>query len=241
MSGHNKWSKIARKKGINDQKRGKIFSKIIREITVAAKIGGSDPASNFRLRNGLLLAKSSNMPKDVIDRAIKKGAGDSGNINFEEITYEGYGPNGVALMVKCLTDNKIRTVAEVRHIITKYGGNLGSSGSVNFLFDKKGVIEVNKTNTTEETIMDIAIENGADDVADGGDTFDILATPDNFETVRKAIEDSNIDTLTAEITMVPQNTITVSGDNSETMMKLIEGLEDIDDVQNVYSNVEFEE
>jgi len=241
MSGHNKWSKIARKKGVNDQRRGKIFSKIIREITVASKISGPDPSSNVRLRNAIVLARTNNMPKDVVERAIKKGSGDSDGINFEEITYEGYGPGGTAIMVKCLTDNKIRTVAEIRHTITKYGGNLGATGSVNFLFDRKGIIEVSREDISEDKLMEIAIEAGAEDVTDEGDSFDIVTNPETFDDVRTAVEKTGVKIISAEITMVPKSTVTLSGEKADSVMKLIELLEDNDDVQSVYSNFDLEE
>lgn len=241
MSGHNKWSKIARKKGVNDQKRGKIFSKIIKEITVASKIGGADPSANARLRTALVNARVSNMPKDVIDRAVKKGAGGGADTNFDEVMYEGYGVGGTAIIVKCLTDNKTRTVGEVRHILTRYGGNMGATGSVSFQFDKKGIIEINKKDATEDKLMEIALEAGADDVTDEGDTFDVVTTPDKFDAVRTAIEQASIPVLSAEVTMIPQNTVSLNAEKAESVIKLLEALEDIDDVQNVYSNYDFAE
>jgi YebC/PmpR family DNA-binding regulatory protein len=241
MSGHNKWSKIARKKGVNDQKRGKIFSKIIKEITVAAKTGGADPSANMRLRSAIALSKSNNMPKDLVERAIKKGAGSGNDVNYEEITYEGYGPGGTALLVQCLTDNRVRTVGEIRHIITKHGGNLASTGSVSFMFDKKGLIEISKSKTTEEKIVELAIEAGADDVSEEADTFDIVTSPENFESVKQAIEIESIEILSGEITLIPQNNVSLDPDKAQTIMKLLEALEDLDDVQNVYSNFDFEE
>lgn len=243
MSGHNKWSKIARKKGVNDQKRGKIFSKIIKEITVSAKMGGPDPEGNTRLRSAIQLAKSNNMPKDIMERAIKKGSSsDSDGVNFEDIMYEAYGPGGTAILIKCLTDNKTRTVAEIRHILTKYGGQLGATGSVAFLFHKKGIIDIRQTDANEETLMDIAIEAGAEDVHDDDpESFEVVTTPDCFEAVKTAIEKAGIPIQSAEITMVPQTNVTLDKEKAETTMKVLELLEDNDEVQNVYSNFDCEE
>jgi YebC/PmpR family DNA-binding regulatory protein len=241
MAGHNKWSKIARKKGVSDQKRGKIFSKIIREITVAVKAGGPDPDANARLKTALLTGKANNLPKDVAERAITKASGGPDGANFDEITYEGYGPGGTALMVACLTDNKTRTVAEVRHIITKYGGNLGSTGSVNFMFDKKGIIEVKKESVTEDELMEITLDAGAEDVTDEGDTFYVVTSPQDFEPVRTAIEQAGKEIVSAEVTFIPQNTVKIGGSKAESLLKLIDLLEDNDDVQNVYSNFDIEE
>jgi len=241
MSGHNKWSKIARKKGVNDQKRGQIFSKIIKEITAAARSGGPDPDGNTRLRSAIALSKNNNMPKDLVDRAIKKGSGGDSSVHYEEITYEGYGPGGTAVIIKCLTDNKVRTVGEIRHIMTRHGGNLGSTGSVNFMFDKKGIIEINKTEVPEEKIVELAIEAGADDVSDEGETFDIVTSPESFEDVKKAIEKASIRMISSELTLIPQTNVSLKADKADSVMRLLEALEELDDVQNVYSNFDVEE
>lgn len=240
MSGHSKWSKIHRKKGVNDQKRGKIFGKIIKELTVAVRAGGSEAGANPRLRTAMLNAKSNNMPKDVMERAINKGLG-GGEADYDEVTYEGYGPGGTAIMVKCLTENKNRTVSEVRHIISKHGGNLGSTGSVNYLFEKKGVIEVKKDGLTEDTLMEIALEAGAEDVTDEEDQYEVLCAPDDFENVRLALEQKSIEMISAKVSMLPQNNVELSGEQAEAMMKMLELLEDNDDIQEVYTNFDIAE
>jgi len=237
VSGHSKWSTIKRKKGANDAKRGKIFTKLIKEITVAARMGGGDPEGNPRLRSAITAAKSENMPKDNIERAIKKGTGDLEGVNYEEITYEGYGPGGVAVLVECLTDNKNRTVADVRHFFAKSGGNLGESGCVSWMFDKKGVIQVDKGVVSEDELMDLAIEAGAEDVVEEESEFQIVAAPEDFNDVVAALEEREVSYLEASIVMLPKNTVSVDSEKTaKSLLKLLENLEDNDDVQKVHAN-----
>lgn len=238
MSGHSKWSTIKHKKGAADKKRAKIFTKLIKEITVAARMGGGDPNANPRLRHAIDSAKAQNMPKDNVDRAIKKGTGDMDGVNYEEILYEGYGPGGVAVMVECLTDNKNRTIADVRYIFNKAGGNVGTDGCVAWMFDKKGVITVSKESAEEETLMEVAIDAGAEDIKDEGDSFDVLTAPEDFDAVKDAIDGAEISYEVAEISMVPQNTTAVSGKEAEQMIKFMEALDDCDDIQNFYTNAD---
>ena len=241
MSGHSKWHTIKHKKGALDAKRGKIFTKLIKEITVAARTGGSgDVDSNARLRKAVNDAKAQNMPNDTIDRAIKRGTGELEGVAYDEITYEGYGPNGVAVMVETMTDNRNRTVAELRHLFSKNGGNLGESGSVAWMFDKKGYIVVDKAAKPEEELFDIAIEAGADDMQDDGDVWEILTTPENFESVTEAIKDSGVQPQAAEISMIPQNYIHLEGADAKQMMKLYEAIDDNEDVQKVYANFDID-
>lgn len=241
MSGHSKWSTIRHKKGATDAKRGKIFSKLIKEITVAARMGGGDPDANPRLRAAIQAAKSENMPKDNIDRAIKKGTGELEGVNYEESVYEGYGPGGAAIMVESLTDNKNRAVADIRHIFNKYSGNLGENGCVGWMFDKKGYIVVEAAAADEDTVMETAIEAGAEDVREDEDNFEIITTPEDFESVKSAIEKASISYIVAEITMLPQTTINLAGKEAEQMFKLMEMLEDCDDVQKAYTNADIPE
>ena len=242
MSGHSKWHTIKHKKGALDAKRGKIFTKLIKEITVAARTGGTgDIDSNARLRKAVSDAKAQNMPNDTIDRAIKRGTGELEGVAYDEITYEGYGPNGVAVMVETMTDNRNRTVAELRHIFSKNGGNLGESGSVAWMFDKKGYIVVDKAAKSEDELFEIAIDAGADDMQDEGDVFEIYTTPDAFETVNEAIKKAGVDPQAAEVSMIPQNYIELSGADAKTMIKLYDALEDNDDVQKVYANFDIDE
>jgi YebC/PmpR family DNA-binding regulatory protein len=241
MSGHSKWHSIKHKKGALDAKRGKLFTKFIKEITVAARTGGGDPDANARLRKAISDAKAGNMPNDTIDRAIRRGTGEEDGVNYEEITYEGYGPGGVALLIQSMTDNRNRTVAEIRHIFSKNGGNLGESGSVGWLFEKKGYIVVNKSAKPEEELFDIVIEAGADDLRDDEDNFEIITSPDNFESVSTALKSAGIETQVAEIEMVPQNYIKLEGGDARQMLKLMEALEDHDDVQKVSANFDISE
>jgi len=238
MSGHSKWSTIKHKKGAADKKRAKVFTKLIKEITVAARMGGGDPGANPRLRRAIDSAKAQNMPKDNVDRAIKKGTGDMDGVNYEEIMYEGYGPGGVAVMVECLTDNKNRTIADVRYIFNKAGGNVGTDGCVAWMFDKKGVITISKENADEDTLMEVALDAGAEDIKDEGDSFDVLTAPDDFDAVKDAIDGAQIPCEVAEISMVPQNTTAVSGKEAEQMIRFMEALDDNDDVQNFYTNAD---
>jgi YebC/PmpR family DNA-binding regulatory protein len=236
MSGHSKWSTIKRKKGAADAKRGKAFTKIIKEIMVAARFGGSDINSNSRLRAAVTAAKAENMPKDNIERAIKKGTGELEGVNYEELIYEGYGPGGVAMMLEVMTDNKNRTVADVRHIFSKQNGNLGEAGCVSWMFEKKGLIVIDKSNANEDRLIEVALNAGALDVKDTDKDFELVVPPPNFEEVKKALEDAGFKFNYAEVTLVPQSTIRLTGKEAEQMLKLMEGLEDSDDVQKVYAN-----
>lgn len=242
MSGHSKWSTIKRKKGALDAKRGKIFTRLIKEITLAAKQGGVDIEGNARLRQAVLAAKEENMPKDNIERAIKKGAGGGeGAANYEEVTYEGYGPAGVAVLVEVMTDNKNRTVAEIRHIFSKYGGNLGENGCVSWIFSKKGSIVVDKKNIDEDSLMEIVLEAGAEDVKSDGTEYEIITDPLSFENVKTALDARKIKYLEARIGMIPSNTVKVESGKAEQMLKMMEKMEDNDDVQNVYANFDIDE
>lgn len=238
MSGHSKWSSIKHKKGAADARRGKIFTKLIREITVAARTGGGDANANPRLRQAILAAKSENMPKENIERAIKKGTGELEGSNYEEVVYEGYGPGGAAVMIESLTDNKKRTVAEIRHILSKGGGNLGETGCVSWIFEKKGYFEIDKKSVKEEVLMEVALEAGAEDVRDEGDTFEVITAPQDYEKVRQALKDASISWREAELTRLPQNTVSLEGKEAEQMIRLVETLEDNDDVQKVYTNAD---
>ncbi|HML79788.1 YebC/PmpR family DNA-binding transcriptional regulator [Geobacter sulfurreducens] len=235
MSGHNKWSTIRHKKGAADAKRGKVFTKLIKEITVAAKIGGGDPNGNPRLRAAVDKAKGENMPKDNIERAIKKGTGELEGVSYEEIIYEGYGPGGVAVLVECMTDNRNRTVGEVRSTFTKCNGNMGEAGCVSWMFDKKGLIVLSK-DVDFEKLFETALEAGADDVADEEEQYEVLTDPAAFIDVREALEKAGFPFESAEITMIPQTMVKLDGKNAENMLKLMDRLEDNDDVQNVYAN-----
>jgi len=238
MSGHNKWSSIKHKKGKADAARGREFTKVTREIITAAKIGGGDPEGNSRLRAAILAAKGVNMPNDNIKRAIQKGTGDLEGVSYEEFMYEGYGPSGVAVLVKVLTDNKNRTVADIRHIFGKYNGNLGETGCVNWMFTKKGTIEVPKGGIEEEKMIEIALELGADDVANDPDSdeYEVRCEPETIEEVKKGLEDRKLKVSSAEVAMVPQTTVHLEGKPAESMLKLMNALEDSDDVQNVWAN-----
>jgi len=235
MAGHSKWANIKHRKGAQDAKRGKVFTKLIKEITVAAKIGGADQEANPRLRLAVDKAKQANMPKDNIDRAIKKGTGDLDGVSYEEGVFEGYGPGGVAIIVEFLTDNRTRTVADVRHIFTKHNGNLGVSGSVAFMFDRKGMITFNE-GIDFDTVFEVALEAGAEDVKDEDGVIEVLTEPGEFEQVRNALSEQGLSFETAEITLLPQTTTEVEGKSAEQLMKMIDKLEDNDDVQNVYAN-----
>ncbi len=242
MLGHYKWHTIKHKKGALDAKRGKLFTKLIKEITVAARTGGSgDVESNARLRKAVNDAKAANMPNDTIDRAIKRGTGELEGVSYDEITYEGYGIGGVAVLVETMTDNRNRTVAEIRHLFSKNGGNLGEAGSVGWMFDKKGYIAVDKKVKPEEELFEIAIEAGADDLKDEGDVFEILTAPENFEAVNEAIKKAGIEVQAAEISMIPQTYVHLEGADAKQMLKLYEALDDNDDVQKVYANFDIDE
>ncbi|MBW1916640.1 MAG: YebC/PmpR family DNA-binding transcriptional regulator [Deltaproteobacteria bacterium] len=237
MSGHSKWSTIKRRKGAQDAKRGKIFSKLIKEITVAARLGGGDPTGNPRLRAAIEAAKAENMPKDNIDRAIKKGTGELEGSSYEEVIYEGYGPAGVAMLVESLTDNKNRTVSDIRYLFSKYGGSMGEAGCVSWMFDKKGVIVFDKASVNEDELLEAALEAGADDLQEGESELEVLTEPGNFEAVKKALEDKGFNYLLAEIQMHPKSTVRIEEEKSaQQVLKLMEMLEDHDDVQHVFAN-----
>jgi len=241
MSGHSKWATIKRAKAKTDAARGKSFTKVIREIASAAKIGGGDPNGNPRLRLAIDNAKALNMPSDNIKRAIEKATGGGEGANLEEITYEGYGPGGVAVMAECITDNKMRTLGEIRFIFSRNGGNLGESGSVAWMFKKKGVLNFEKAKTTEEKLMADAIDAGAEDINSEESLITVETTPDKFEAVKKALDEKKYKPVTAEITMVPANTIALQGEEAQKALKLVDALEDNDDVQKVHSNFDIPE
>jgi YebC/PmpR family DNA-binding regulatory protein len=241
MSGHSKWATIKHKKGATDAKRGKIFSRLIKEITIAAKGGGGDPDGNPRLRTAILAAKAENMPAENIKRAIQRGTGELEGLSYEEIVYEGYGPGGVAIMVQVLTDNKNRAVSEIRHAFTKNNGNLGEAGSVGYLFSKKGLIIVDKAKVNEDKLTEIALEAGADDLSDEGDTWEVITGPKEFDAVLEAIKAAGIKPEYAEVTMVASTQQRLEGNQATAMMRLLEVLEDLDDTQNVYTNFDMDE
>ena len=241
MSGHSKWHSIKHKKAATDSKRGRIFTRLIKEMTVAARTGGGDVDSNPRLRLAVSNAKSNNMPAENIKKAIMRGTGELPGVTYEDVSYEGYGPGGAAIIMRALTDNRNRTVAELRHMLSKNGGNLGETGSVGWMFDRKGYFIVENSVADEEKLMDIALGAGADDLRESGDNFEIITTPENFEAVRAALETAGIATVEAEISMIPQNYVRLEGKNAQTMIKLMDALEDHDDVQNVWSNFDVDE
>ena len=241
MSGHSKWATIKHAKGLADAKRGKIFTKFIKEISIAARMGGGDPNSNPRLRTVIIKARAANMPKDNIDRAIKKGTGEDGGAAYEEYLYEGYAPGGVAVMVEVLSDNKNRAAADVKNIFTKNGGNLGTSGSVSRMFQRKGTIELDAEKVSEDEVMEVALEAGADDVKaeDGG--FEIVTSPDAFDAVEAALSDAGIEVEVAELTMVPDTETALTGEDAEKFQKMLDALEELDDVQDVYHSADMPE
>ena len=241
MSGHSKWATIKHKKGALDAKRGKTFTRLIKEITIAAKSGGGDPDGNPRLRTAVLAAKAENMPADNIKRAIQRGTGELEGVNYEEITFEGYGPGGVAIVVETLTDNRNRTVSEIRHTFSKQGGNLGSTGSVLHMFSKKGLIAVEKSAADEDTLMNIVLEHGGEDLNDEGDSWEILTEPSAFEAVSEAVKAAGIPTVASEVTMIASTYTKLEGAQANAMMRLLDALEDFDDTQNVYSNFDMDE
>ncbi|MBI4508218.1 MAG: YebC/PmpR family DNA-binding transcriptional regulator [Deltaproteobacteria bacterium] len=241
MSGHNKWSTIKHKKAAQDAKRSKVWTKIIKEITVSARLGGGDPSGNPRLRSAIDKAKGANMPNDNIDRAIKKGTGELEGVSYEEITYEGYGPGGVAILVEVMTDNRTRTVAEIRHALEKYGGNLGASGSVAWIFKKRGLITLEKTAVSEDRLMEIAVDAGAEDVRDAGSSWEVETDPSTIEAVKAALASAKLETTSGEVTMLPQSRVKLDDGKAESMLKLMNALEDDDDVQNVYANFDIDD
>ncbi len=241
MAGHNKWSKIKRKKGVTDAKRGALFTKLIREITVAARDGGGDPEYNARLRLAVDTSKANSMPAENIERAIKKGTGELEGVNYEETSYEGYGPGGVALFIECLTDNTNRTVADVRHALTKFDGSLGTDGSVAWQFDRKGVFTIEASRYSEDSVFEAAIDAGAEDVADDGDEFVVTAEPADFMGVQKGLKEAGIEIASAELTRIAKNEMAITGKDAVKLLKLLHWLDDLDDVQKVHSNADIDE
>lgn len=236
MSGHSKWSTIRRKKGAADAKRGKMFTRLIKEISVAARLGGGDPEGNPRLRAAIASARAENMPKENIERAIKKGTGELEGVSYEEGTYEGYGPGGVAVMVEVLTDNRNRTIAEIRYHFSKHNGNLGESGCVSWMFQQKGLILFDKNRVEEEKLIEVVLDAGAEDVREREREFEVITDPGQYEDVKRAVKDAGLEYSFAEVTMIPQSTVQLRGREAEQMLKLMEGLEDSDDIQRVYAN-----
>jgi YebC/PmpR family DNA-binding regulatory protein len=241
MSGHSKWHTIKHKKGAADAKRGRVFTRIIKELTVAARAGGGDPDTNPRLRTIVAEAKQVNMPAENIKRAIRRGTGEEPGVQYDEITYEGYGPGGVALIIEAMTDNKNRTVGEIRHMLTKYGGDLGQSNSVAWMFEKKGYIVIEKAKASEDTLLSAALDAGADDLRDDGDSWEVVSAPDAFPAVKEAVEKLGIETVSAQVAMLPKNYVSLEGRAAQSMLKLLDLLEDHDDVQHVWSNMDVDE
>jgi YebC/PmpR family DNA-binding regulatory protein len=241
MSGHSKWHTIKHKKGAADAKRGKVFTRLIKELTVAARNGGGDADTNPRLRTIVLEAKANNMPRENIERAIRRGTGEEPGVSYDEVTYEGYGPGGVALMIETLTDNKNRTVGEIRHLLSKHAGNLAAENSVAWLFSRKGQIVVEKGKVDEDKLLSVALDAGADDMSDDGSAFEIVCAPEQFEAVRDAVKGIGVSPAAAAIAMVPQNYIKLVGKEAQQMLKLMEAIEDHDDVQHVWANFDVEE
>ena len=241
MSGHSKWSSIKHKKGAADAKRGKVFTRIIKELTVAARSGGGDPAMNPRLRTIIADAKAVNMPADNIKKAIQRGTGELPGISYEEITYEGYGPGGAALILECMTDNKNRTVGEIRHLLGKHAGNLAAENSVAWMFSRKGQVVVEKSKADEEKLLNAVLDSGADDMNDDGSAWEIVSAPERFEAVRDAVKALGIELASAEIAMVPQNYVKLQGKEAQQMLRLFEAIDDHDDVQHVWANFDIEE
>jgi len=241
MSGHSKWASIKHKKGKEDAKRGRIFTKLIREISIAARLGGGDPDANPRLRAVIATAKAANMPNDNITRAIKKGTGELEGVTYEEGLYEGYGPGGVAVLVEIMTDNKNRSASDIRRIFSKHNGSMGESGCVSWMFQKQGLIVVDKENADEDTLMEVILDAGGEDINDSESAWEVVTSPEDFEKVKAAVEEKGIRYTLAELSMIPQTTIKLSGKEAEQMLKLMESLEDSDDVQNVYANFDIAE
>ncbi|HLG20059.1 MAG TPA: YebC/PmpR family DNA-binding transcriptional regulator [Bdellovibrionota bacterium] len=241
MSGHSRWATIKRKKGLADAKKGKVFTKLIKEVVVAARMGGGDVNTNTRLRSAVAAARAQNMPGENIERAIKRGTGELEGITYEETTYEGYGPGGVAILVDIMTDSKQRTVAEIRYIFTHHGGNMGEAGCVSWNFEKKGILAIDKATVSEEKLMEVALDAGAEDVRDVGSNFEVITDPHMFEAVKGKIETAGIKFVLAEVAKLPKNTVQLEGKNAEQMVRLVEELEDNDDVQHVYTNSDIAE
>jgi YebC/PmpR family DNA-binding regulatory protein len=240
MSGHSKWSTIKHKKGAADARRGKIFTRLIKEITIAARMGGGSPEHNPRLRSAIAEAKSNNMPASNIDRAIKKGTGELEGVSYEEVTYEGYGPGGVAVLLEAITDNKNRTTGEIRKIFSKCNGNMGEQNCVGWMFDSKGLIVIAKGAVSEDKLMEVALEAGAEDIQDDEDTFQVVTDPIGFQGVKDALEQAGIPMVSAKLDKIPQNTVRVEGKDASQVLRLAEALEEHDDVQNVYANFDID-
>jgi YebC/PmpR family DNA-binding regulatory protein len=240
MSGHSKWATIKHKKASTDAKRGRIFTRVIKEITVAARSGGGDPDANPRLRAAMAAAKAENMPAENIKRAVKRGTGELPGVNYEETSYEGYGPHGVAMLVQVATDNKNRTVADIRHLFSKFGGNMGEDGCVAWIFQKQGTITVPQRRASEDDILAIVLKAGAEDLADDGDHWEILTSPEALEAVTQALKEAGVEVSNAEVSMIPQTTVKLEGRSAEQMIRFMETLEDHEDVQNVYSNFDID-
>ena len=241
MSGHSKWHTIKHKKAATDAKRGRVFTKVIKEITVAARTGGGDPEGNPRLRTVLEAARAANMPKDNIEKAIKKGTGELPGVSYEEVSYEGYGPGGVAVYVQALTDNRNRTLPEIRHLFTKYGGNLGESNCVGWMFEKKGYIVLAKDKASEETLLEVVLEAGGDDVRDDGDNWEILTPPERVQAVKEVLTGRGIPVTSSEVSMVPKNTVRLEGKKAQQLLSMMEALEEHEDIQNVWANFDIDE
>lgn len=241
MSGHSKWHSIKHKKAATDSKRGRIFTRLIKEMTAAARMGGGDVDANPRLRLAVATAKASNMPAENIKRAIMRGTGELPGVSYEDVNYEGYGPGGVAIFMQVLTDNRNRTVAELRHLLSKNGGNLGETGCVGWMFDRKGYFVVEKSASDEEKLLDLVLSAGGEDLREDGDNYEVFTSPESFESVRAALESAKVPTTEAEVSMVPQNYVKLEGKNAQTMLKLMEALEDHEDIQNVWANFDIDE
>ena len=241
MAGHSKWAQIKRKKAVVDAKRGQVFTKIIKEITVAARLGGGDEDANPRLRQAVLSAKAANMPADNVKRAVQKGTGELPGISYEEAMFEGYGPGGVAIMVEVTTDNRKRTVAELRHLITKHGGNLGETGCVAWMFNKKGLITVEKNGVNDESLLDSILTGGGDDFSDEDDVYVVESIPDQMISVREQLEADGFSVISSEIMLTPQNSVSVEGETAKRVIQLLEALDDHDDVQKVSANFDFDD
>ena len=241
MSGHNKWAKIKRKKGVNDARRGRLFTRLIKEMTIAARDGGGNPQGNPRLRLAIEKAQAANMPAENIKRAIQRGTGELPGVIYEEVTYEGFGPGGVALMIESVTDNKNRTVAEIRHILERFNGKFGALNSVSYMFHRKGIITIPRMNAAEDDVMNIILDAGADDMKTDEDSYQVITSPESFERVRQALEKKNIKNEEAEIQLVPENTVHVDGKEAEQLLRLLEALEDNDDIQHVFANFDMDE
>lgn len=241
MSGHSKWHSIRHKKGAADARRGKLFTSLIKEITVAARLGGGDPDGNPRLRAAMAAAKSNNMPAENIKRAVQKGTGELPGLSYEDAVYEGYGPGGVAILVEAVTDNKNRTVSEIRHAFSKFGGNLGQSGCVAHLFQRQGLILIDKSSTDEDDLMTVALEAGAEDMRDGGEVYEIYTSPQDYDAVLEEIRSHDLAVASADLSMIPQTTLQLAGKPAQQMLRLMESLEDHDDVQKVFSNFDIED